>query len=83
MRQSDIILICMSKRSVKKRGYVQREIHAALRLAAEVPRGQIFLIPARLEVCDIPDDIKHLHWVNLFEQKGYSRLLRALQIARQ
>lgn len=83
IQQSDIILICMSNHSVDKRGYVQREIRYAMRVADEVPKGQIFLIPARLEPCDIPDDMRRLQWVDLFDPKGYRRLLRALQIPRQ
>ncbi len=82
MRESDVILICLSRSSVEKRGFVQREIRAALRVADELPKGSIFLIPVRLEACEVPDELRHLHWVDLFDPKGYSLVLRALRIAR-
>lgn len=81
LQQSDVVLVCMSTRSIDKRGYVQRELRSSLRLAEEMPRGQVFLIPARLEPCTVPNDLAHLHWVDLFDPRGYDRLLRALRLS--
>lgn len=50
----------------------------ALDAADEKPEGKIFLIPARLEECTIPDRLKQLHCVDLFDLNGYERLLKAL-----
>lgn len=83
IRQSDVTVVCLSRSSVEKRGFVQREIRVAMRTAEEMPRGSIFVIPARLEPCDVPEELRHLHWVDLFDPKGYSLLLRALRIVRQ
>jgi TIR domain len=80
VRASDVILVCISRRSTTKTGFVQRELRFALDLADERPEGTIFIIPCRLEECPIPTRLKVWHWVNLFEQMGYSRLTRSLEL---
>jgi formylglycine-generating enzyme required for sulfatase activity len=50
-----------------------------LDVADEQPEGAIFLIPARLEQCEVPDRLSRWQWVNLYEAKGYERLMRALR----
>ncbi|BDC52952.1 hypothetical protein F183_A52670 [Bryobacterales bacterium F-183] len=81
VRSSDVILACLSQQSITKTGYVQKELRFALDIAEEFPDDRIFLIPARLENCFVPDRLKHLQWVDLFEENGYERLLRALSLA--
>src|SRR5512141_2031996 len=51
VRDADVVVICLSNKSITKEGYVQREIKSALDIAEEKPEGAIFLIPARLEDC--------------------------------
>ena len=77
---SDVIIVCLSKNSVDKEGYVQKEIKFALDKALEMPEGRIFLIPARLEECDLPYSLRAYQYVNLFEADGYRRLLRSLRM---
>jgi WD40 repeat protein len=78
VRSSAVVLVCLSEGSVNKAGYVQKEIRFALDRAAEQPEGAIFMVPVRLEECAVPDRLKHWQWVNLFEEHGYSLILRAL-----
>ncbi|HEV2988531.1 MAG TPA: TIR domain-containing protein [Candidatus Angelobacter sp.] len=78
VRKSDIVLICLSQKSIIKRGYVQKEIKHALDIANEQPFGGIFLIPLRLEPCEIPDQLSKWQWVNYYEEDGYEKLKRAL-----
>lgn len=77
--KSDIVLACLSKESITKTGYIQKELKFALDVADEQPEGRIFIIPAKLEECGIPERLKGLHVVNLFDPNGYSRLVQALQ----
>jgi hypothetical protein len=79
VRISDVVLVCLSQQSVNKTGYVQKEIKFALDVADEQPEGAIFLIPLRLEQCEVPDRLSHLQWVNLYEEGGYAHLLRSLR----
>lgn len=80
VRTSDVVLVCLSPHSITKAGYVQKEIKFALDVADEQPEGTIFLIPLRLEACDVPERLSKWHWANLFEARGYERLLRALKL---
>jgi len=77
---SDATIICLTKDSVDKEGYVQKEIKFALDKALEMPEGRIFLIPVRLEDCDLPYSLKKYQWVDLFEEGGYPKLMRALKV---
>jgi len=80
VRGSDVVIVCFSRASVMKSGYVQKEMRLALDVAEEQPEGTMFLIPVRLEECEVPDRFKHLHYANLFEGDGYAKLLNALQL---
>jgi len=65
---------------VAKRGYVQREMKLALDMWEEVPEGQIFAIPIRLDACQIPEQFKPIQWVDLFEDDSWEKLIRALRL---
>lgn len=78
VRASDIVVVCLSRGSISKTGYVQKEIGFALDVAEEQPEGKIFLIPLRLEECIVPQRLSRWHWVDYFHEAGYERLMRAL-----
>ncbi len=78
VRNSDIVVICLSKKSIDKAGFVQKEIKYALDVADEKPESQIFLIPARLEECSVPERLREKHWVDLFAENGFDRLVAAI-----
>lgn len=80
VRSSDIVLVCISNTSIRKTGYVQKEIKDALDVADKQPEGAIFLIPVKLEDCRIPDRLSHLHYVNLYEKGGFDSLMRSLAL---
>jgi hypothetical protein len=77
---SDVILLCLSKKSVDKEGYVQREMRVALDRALEMPEGRIFLIPARLEECELPRRLQSYQWVDMFTNGGMDKLIKSLNI---
>jgi hypothetical protein len=78
IRTSRFVLVCLSRKSVGKTGYVQKEITLALDRADEQPQGRIYMIPVRLEPCDVPQRLRKWQYVDLFEERGYQRLLEAL-----
>jgi hypothetical protein len=75
---ADVVLVCLSSRAITKKGYIHKEIRYALDRADEQPEGAIFLIPVRLEECDVPERLKRWHWINFFETEGYEKLMLAL-----
>jgi len=80
VREADVVVVCLSNKSITKEGYIQKEIKFALDSADEKPEGTIFLIPARLEECAVPEQLGRWQWVDLFEENGFVRLLRSLKL---
>lgn len=79
---SDFFIGCFSKRSALKRGHFQCELRYALDLAARVPLEDIFLVPLRLEDCEVPRHIaRKTQYVDLFPdwEKGFSRLIKMMR----
>lgn len=79
VRSSQVVVVCLSK-TFNKAGYRQKEVRLALDVADEQPEGTIFLIPLKLEECQVPSRLAELHWANLFEDDGYDRLRSALVV---
>jgi len=73
------VLVFLSQNSVSKRGYIQKEISRALDVAQQIPEGEIFVIPIRLEVCSVPTRLQRWHWLDIFEPDGLERLLNVLR----
>ena len=80
VKEADVVVVCLSNKSITQEGYIQKEILFALDAAKEKPEGAIFLIPARLEDCIVPDRLSRWQWVDLFEEDGYIKLLRSLKL---
>lgn len=78
MHASDIVLMCFSTASVVKEGYIQREYKRAAWLQEEKPEGMIFIIPVKLDNCDLPHFVRDLQSVDYPE--GYDRLVAALNL---
>lgn len=79
VRDSHIVVVCLSNSSTTKTGFVQKEIKFALDVADEQPEGQLYIIPARLEPCQVPLRLSRWHWVDLFEDGGYEKLVASLE----
>jgi len=80
MRSADFVIICLSKTSVGKSGVLQREWNVALSLLWQEKKiDDIYIFPARLEPCELPKELSGVQWVDLFEEDGLPRLVRALQ----
>ncbi len=80
VKNSDVVIVCLSNQSINKEGFIQKEIKIALDTADEKPESAIFIIPARLENCNVPERITQYQWVDLFSDDGYKRLMKALQL---
>ena len=72
-------LACMSKNSVSKDGYDQKELKKGLDALDRQPEGSIYLIPVRLDECKIPRRFEKIHWCNFFEQNAIQQLLKAIR----
>jgi len=77
--KSTIVIVCLSRGFDRQQGYRHEELKIALEKANLLSDDEIFIIPVRLEKCDMPDSLRHLHRVDLFEPDGYKKLIHALQ----
>ncbi|NOT44060.1 MAG: toll/interleukin-1 receptor domain-containing protein [Acidobacteria bacterium] len=82
VQNSHVVVVCLSDTSVNKTGYVQKEIKVALDAADLRPEGTIFIVPVRLEECEVPERLAHIHYLDLFKPTGYEKLVRALNASR-
>jgi hypothetical protein len=80
LREADLIIVCLSRESVAKEGYVQREFKRALSYAEEKPEGTIYIIPLRLDECTPPTKFQQWQWVDYFEGHSHDRLFRSLRL---
>jgi DNA-binding NarL/FixJ family response regulator len=80
IRRSDFFLACLSANSVNKRGFLQKEIKDALDIWQEMLDSDIYLIPVRLEDCEVPESLCEFQWVDLLEEDGWTQLVKAIQV---
>lgn len=78
MRNARFILVCLNSDSIDYRGFFNREISLALELEKEKQEHDIYLIPVRLEKCEVPHRLRKKQWLDLFEPDGWEFLLKAL-----
>lgn len=76
---SDLVVVCLSRQFNKQGGYRHEELKIALAKARSLPEGGTFIIPARLEKCDLPESLRRWQRVDLFEARGYKKLLSTLR----
>jgi hypothetical protein len=74
IEQSDLFAIFLSKKAIRKTGFIQKEIRTAAREFQRRPQDIAYLLPVRLEDCDVPlvrlDEntvLADLQWVDIFE----------------
>lgn len=84
VRKSHAVIIFLTKIAVTSEGFFHKEIKLALDTAAEKPEEMIFIIPVRLDDCEVPELLKRYHYVDYFgseEQKErvYSSLIASLK----
>ena len=77
--RSDFVILCLSRQFNKQGGYRHEELKIVLEKAKSLPDDQIFLIPARLEKCDLPEPVRQWQCVDLFEADGFKKLLNTLK----
>jgi len=76
---SDIVIACLSKQFNRQGGYRHEELRIAVEKANLLPEDEIFIIPARLESCDMPESLRRWQRVDLFEADGYKKLIGAIK----
>jgi serine/threonine protein kinase len=83
LSQVDCVIVCLSKNSVTKIGYIQKEIKRVLDIADEYPDGELFVLPVRLEECEVPPRLRKWQYGDIFSPNGFQRLLASLQLVKK
>lgn len=81
IREANYFLALISNNSSQGRGVRNSELNQALEILSEFPPEEIFVIPARLDECQMPrDELLELTWVDLFPQweAGIEKILRVI-----
>ena len=81
---SDAFVACFSPRSVGKHGHFQSELRYALDCARRRPLEDVFVVPVRLEPCEVPARIsRELQYADLFPdwERGVRRVLGSVRRA--
>jgi TIR domain len=79
LTRARLVLVCLSKQSRARDGFLQKEIRWALDAWGQKAPGQIFLIPVKLEECDIDDRLAQFHWVDAWEERGWQQLISQIK----
>jgi len=81
------VIVCLSRNSITGEGYIQKELQFTLELALERPDGQSFILPLRLDDCEIPHRIRMWQYADYFPKerrdKTFKKLLRSLLIRKE
>jgi hypothetical protein len=85
VHNSHAVIVFLSSIAIRKEGFFHKELRLALDAAAEKPDGTIFIIPIRLDDCDVPDRLLPYQYVDYFgddkhKDRVYSSLIAALKI---
>ena len=78
---SDFFIACFSRRSETKRGHFHCELRYALECAGRMPLEDVYVIPVRLDDCQVPGRIRQrIQYVDLFPDwdRGVQRVIRTI-----
>ena len=85
VHESHAVIVFLSKIAVESEGFFHKELTLALDTAEEKPDGTIFIIPIRLDICDVPQRLSQYQYVDYFGDKVkiervYQTLLASLKL---
>lgn len=84
VESSDAVIVCVSSISIAKEGYIQKELRKVLNIALEKLEGAIFVLPVRLDDCELPRQLRDRQALNYFPESNraaaFDRLKASLNI---
>ena len=82
--EDDAVIVCVSSTSIAKEGYIQKELRKVLNIALEKLEGAIFVLPVRLDDCELPRQLRDRQALNYFPESNraaaFDRLKASLKI---
>lgn len=85
LNSADIVLLCLSSQSLEQEGSFHREIKLVDDFAKEKPEASIFVIPVRLDDCEMPHILRHRQSVKFFSSEvdrglGYELIYKSMRM---
>ncbi|MCP4108422.1 MAG: DUF1566 domain-containing protein [Desulfobacteraceae bacterium] len=79
IKECRYFIALMSSHSVTKQGFVQTELKKAMDILEQFPDEDIFIIPIRVDECDIPPKLADIHYEDIFHsyEECLKKILRA------
>lgn len=72
IRDADVVLVCLSSHAVSTASPFHAHIKLALDKADKQSDETIYVIPLKLDPCDVPEHLRHLHAETLTPPKAIS-----------
>lgn len=66
LQEHDFVVLCLSRAAVAKTGFFQVEVKEAIKWQQYRPDSKVYIIPTRLDDCEVPPEIAGLHYIDLF-----------------
>jgi hypothetical protein len=71
LKNASFIVVCLSKTSVKKRGFAQRELKHALYAEEGMLVDDIYLLPIRFDSCEIPQPLLDFQVLEIKDENDF------------
>ena len=81
VRNCAVFIAVLSKNSVERRGELQKEITTALEEKRGKLPGDIFIIPVKLDDCDVPECFENIQVIDWNGGGGKDMLLKAVNVS--
>lgn len=78
IQNAKIFLLLLSKSTITKRGYIQKEIKTALDYAEMLPEGSIYIVPVKIEECEVPELLSKWQWIDIHKYGGYKKIIETI-----
>jgi hypothetical protein len=85
IKESRFFLACISRNSVSKSGFIQKELRIALNELEQKPPGEIYFIPALIDEVELPNisvgtiNLRDYHAAKIYEESGLQKLITSLK----
>jgi hypothetical protein len=83
VENADFFIPLLSKISVAKRGYVQKEFKLALKCYEKKLDSDIYIIPYKIDDCEVPKGLSKFQWAELNNPNSFEQILSALNLQRK
>jgi hypothetical protein len=82
LQKANVVVLLMSSTSVNKRGFVQREVKDALDNLRYKRPEDIYIIPIKIEQCDVPDYISNkIQFIDNINNENFEHIKNSLLLA--